>query len=109
MRNRPLYSNNQFESFQLPAIQNYPQTFWEWINSIDWDKLQPYINAGATALLSYLKKQYPTFYSKYGSLIESFVHDWLGGNEPPEPTSNTSDNTMLYILIGVVLIVVLMK
>jgi len=108
MKYQPLYSNNQFDRFQLPDI-TYPQSFWDWINSIDWDKLQPYIRAGANALLNYLKKAYPVMYSKFGSLIESFVKAWLGGEEPPEPTVETSDNTMLYIILGIVVLVLLMS
>ena len=109
MKYQPLYSNNQFDRFQLPDI-TYPQSFWDWINSIDWDKLQPYIRAGANALLNYLKKAYPVMYSKFGSLIESFVKAWLGGEEPPpEPTVETSDNTMLYIMLGIVVLVLLMS
>lgn len=108
MKYQPLYSNNQFDRFQLPDI-TYPQSFWDWINSIDWDKLQPYIRAGANALLNYLKKAYPVMYSKFGSLIESFVKAWLGGEEPPETTVETSDNTMLYIMLGIVVLVLLIS
>lgn len=116
MRYLPYYSGNLYERFDVPEIQGAPKTFWEWINSIDWDKLEPYIKAGADVLLNYLKKTFPEFYDQFGSYLETFIRSWLKDEPteptpppPPPPTTDTGINMTTVLLFGVLLILLLRK
>lgn len=103
-----------FNFAQIQADNDQPTTFWEWVESIDWSVIIPYLIQGGVALaLDYVREHYPTFYQIYSDQLESFLGTINPEEpeipEPPEEPAVTEENTtLMYLMLGMMLIIIIM-